>query len=154
MDTAVKLEDENSEKELSEFLAGGLGRRLGFTPALLRIARRRAGWKIETGKIDDALKLYSAVALMDPSDTNHLADLARCALIAGLPDLALKTASSIVVLEPANPLGYYYSGAACMALGKPAEAAEDLRDAIRYAKSAGNAEVAELAGSMLAKVVH
>jgi tetratricopeptide (TPR) repeat protein len=146
-------EDEIGAK-LADYLAGSLRDRLGLKAGDLDLGLNKAKLKVQSGQPEEAMKLYLGMVLLEPSNVTYLGGLANCALMTGNPDLALKTASLMVALAPDNPHGFYFSGAACLALGRRAEALEDMQDAVRLAGQAKDEKVGALAAAALARLAH
>lgn len=120
---------------------GALRDELGLQSEDLQIALGIANMKQKAGDSATALRMYMALVLCEPGNFKFLQGLANAALRNGLFDAALEAGSAMVMVEPKNPFGYYFSGAACLALGHLAEAKADLVDAQEYAKAIRNAEL-------------
>ncbi|MEI2384511.1 pathogenicity island protein [Breoghania sp. JC706] len=112
---------------------GALRDELGLKSGDLQIALGVANMKNRSGNTLTALRIYMALVLCDPSNFECLQGLANCALQNGLYEAALEAGSAMVVLKPRNPLGYYFSGTACLAMGHLAEAREDIVEALNFA---------------------
>ena len=136
---------------IEAYAAGELRKKLGLSPQILAMGLKHALGLLEVGRAEDALRLCAGIVLIEPGNINHLAALANSAIATGKAEVALNTASLMVILEPRNPLGYYFSALGCIGLDRMVEAQEDLRDALGFATQAGDDELARQAATMLAR---
>lgn len=109
--------------------------RLGLTEAHFSINFTRAMEKLEAGDVASAFRELGTLVLMAPTSVQFQLGLAQAALRAGIPELAMQAAAVIIGIEPDRPEGFLLSGQACLAMGEPALAREDLTDAITRADS-------------------
>lgn len=107
--------------------------RLGLTEAHFSINYQKAMEKLAAGDIPGAFRDIANLVLIAPSSVQFQLGLARVALQAGVPELAMQAAAAIIALAPDRPEGFLLSGQACLAMGEPALAREDLADAIARA---------------------
>ena len=113
---------------------GGLREVLGLEREDLEIALSLGNAKMRAGDLPTAFRIYSSLVLFDPSNFAYQQGLANYCLKAGQYESAIQAASSMIAIKPEDPLGFYFSGAACMALGYQAEAKEDLAEALTLAE--------------------
>lgn len=137
---------------LQSYLEGWLRKEIGLHAGELDIGLGVAKRKFETGSHDEAMTVYCGMVLLEPTNTTYLLGLANCAALMGQPELALRSASAVIALEPQNPRGYFFSGQACLALGHLPEAEEDLREALALAEEASDAAVVKKARMFLAEL--
>lgn len=137
---------------VKKYIDGSLRDRLGLKPNALLFGLSHALHLLEAGHVDDALRMCAGLVAIDPGNVRHLAGLANCAIAAGQPDLAIRAAAMIMIREPRNPLGYYFSGLGCIGINHMQEAMEDLADAVRLAEAEGNDELARTASTMLSRL--
>jgi Flp pilus assembly protein TadD len=128
---------------------GGFASRLGLEKSDLRHGLDIAAAHRQKGELGEALKVYSALVLLDLTEPDYQLGLADCAYAMGQYELCIQAASALIAMRPAAPEGYYLSGAACLALGQSAEASEDLMDAMRLAKEHRNAVIYQQAERLL-----
>jgi len=127
------------QEQLLQLWEGGLRKELDLEEEDLEAALGVANAKLQAGDTVTAQKIYSALALCEPGNFRFQQGLANFCLRTGAFDMALRTASAMVLMEPRNPTGYFISGAAALALGHPKEAKEDIADALAYAEKSGDA---------------
>lgn len=130
-------------------LNGMIGTALGLQPNDLRLGLDIAKSQLERGRPAEALKSYAMLVLCEPTNVDFQVGLANCALRIEEYHLALQAASAVVALRPRDPRGYLLSGRACIGLSAPAEAREDLTDAVTFAKAAGDDALAAEAERLL-----
>ncbi len=130
-------------------LSGMIGEALGLQPNDLRLGLDVAKNQLERGRPAEALKSYAMLVLCEPTNVDFQVGLANCALRLEEFHLALQAASAVVAMRPRDPRGYLLSGRACIGLSAPAEAREDLTDALAFAKAAGDATLAAEAERLL-----
>lgn len=107
--------------------------RLGLTEAHFSINYNRAMEKLAAGDIAAAFRDFGTLVLLAPMSVQYQLGLAQAALQANAPELAMQAAAVIIGLAPDRPEGFLLSGQACLAMGEPALAREDLTDAIALA---------------------
>ena len=122
------------QEALVWFWDGGVRQMFGLEQADLEIALGLGNAKMSAGDLPTAFRIYTSLVLCDPSNFRYQQGLANFCIKAGEYESAIQAASSMIVLKPDNPLGYYFSGAACLALGYLAEAKEDIADALAFAE--------------------
>lgn len=132
--------DRGFEEELMQFWRDGHVRQiLGLKQEDLDVILYVANVKLKEGDLVTAYRMYSTVVLCEPNRFKHQQGLANVCLKIGEFEAAIQAASVMVALEPENPLGYYFSGDACVALGHDVEAREDLAEALSRADKLGDA---------------
>src|SRR5262249_28810721 len=107
---------------------------------------------LQRGAFAEAMKMYVALVLCEPMNSDFQVGLANCALQMQEFHLALQAASAIVALAPSDPRGYFLSGRACFGLGHFAEAKEDFTDAIEFGRKSKNAMIVNEASELLQKI--
>lgn len=117
--------------------------RLGLTEKHFAVSYNRAMEKLAAGDTPAAFRDIANLVLLAPTSVQFQLGLAQVALQAGLPELAMQAAAAIIALAPDRPEGFLLSGQACLAMGEPALAREDLADAI--ARADANPRYAALA---------
>lgn len=115
---------------LKQFLDAGVRKTLGLAEHDLDAGLKLAGIRISSGKYEMALRLYRTLLILAPNDFRIYQGLANLCHKTGDHDKVLHCASAMIALKPADPLGYYFSAMACLALGHLEEANEDLTDAM------------------------
>jgi Flp pilus assembly protein TadD len=142
-----------SMDQLGRMLAEGAFRKeLGLEAKDLRVGLNVAKNLLDRGQASEALRIYVALVLCNPTDVDFQIGLANCALRLEEPHLALQSASAVIALKPDEPRGYFLSGSACLMLGNFDEAAEDFRDAVRFGRDARDHKVVDLANAGLGRV--
>ncbi|MEO9530027.1 hypothetical protein [Roseibium sp.] len=119
---------------LTQFWEGGVRTELGLEENDLEAVLGVANMKLKAGDQATAQRMYLALVLCDPGNFKFQQGLANVCLKTGEFDAVVQTASVMVMLKPDDPTGYYFSGAACLALGHLAEAREDITDALAFAQ--------------------
>ncbi len=126
----------NGEPPLADLiLEGALGKELGLGDRELGLALAVANMKLKSGNAEKALSMYAILVLCKPLDVEYQCGLANCAVQMQEYEMALQAASAIIGLAPRDCRGYYFSGAACLGLGKISEAREDVSDAMKFAEN-------------------
>ena len=118
---------------------------LGLEPNDMHGIVVRATDKLENGRSVEAFLDFAALVLLDPTSIEFQIGLAEASLAANQPELALQTAAIVITEDPSRAEGFFLSGRACLAIGEPSLAVEDLHDAI--ARAEGKAELTELTRS-------
>lgn len=129
-------------------LAGMLGLRPGDLAQGLDVAKARR----DRGDFPGAIRICTALVLCDTREPAYQLALADCAHAMGEHELCLHAASALIMLDPQSAPGHYLSGAACLGLGRLAEAREDLTEAVRLAREARNEPVYRHAERLLASL--
>lgn len=146
-DTAIA--DVAQDGAAEALLGGFVRKRLGLKDSDIGLGLALAG-KTLGRHPREALKLYAALILCDPSNLDCQIGLSNCALAAGEPHLAVQAASVVIALDPADPRGHILSAQASIALGDLADAREDVGFALETARRKGDAamiaEAERLAG--------
>lgn len=143
----------SGEAEIGRMLVDGAFRKeLGLEPGDLRIGLNVAKNLLDRGATAEAMRIYVALVLCNPTEVDFQVGLANCALRMEEAHLALQAASAVVAMNPRDPRGYFLSGSACLMLGQYSEAGEDFQDAVRFAKDARDHRIADLAGAALQRV--
>lgn len=149
----VSVEDRNANEEMARSLVGGaLRRELGVELSDLKLGLDVARRHLQRGAADEALRIYVALVLCEPTEVDFQVGLANCALQLEENALALQAASAVIALAPRDSRGYLLSGRACLALGHQAEAEEDLRDAVTLGLVDRNATVVNDARRLLQSI--
>jgi predicted Zn-dependent protease len=117
--------------------------RLGLSEEHFAPIYDRAMERLAAGDIEAAFRDMANLVLLSPTSVQFQLGLAQVALRADLPELAMQAAAVIVAQAPDRPEGFLLSGQACLAMGEPGLAREDLADAI--ARAEGNPRYAALA---------
>lgn len=141
MNPIIVPETDIDPSVLSVFLEGGFGRALGLNEEDLRFALTVANARLAAGDVAQAITMYRLLILCDPCDIAPLHGFAEACLRLGDHESVLRTGILMMVLEPENPLGYYFAGVANLARADPDAA-------VRYLEQAR----ARAAGSVLATV--
>src|SRR5262245_59355174 len=135
--TTLKIQSTGTNgSEALAIAQGAIRKELGLELSDLKPALDIARNLLQRGSRAEAIRMYVALVLCEPANIDFQVGLANCALQIGENHLALHAASAVVALAPADPRGYYLSGRACIGLGHYAEADEDLRDAVEFARRA------------------
>ncbi|MGV6872538.1 tetratricopeptide repeat protein [Pseudochelatococcus sp. B33] len=108
---------------------------------------------LRRGEHAEALRTYSTLVLMDPTEARFQRGLAECALETGDFHLASLAASSLIAGAPDKPEGYLMSGRAFFGLRDFDAAIEDFREAVRLAEQAGNTALARQAEPLLQRAL-
>lgn len=147
---AQELRVGSSDAELTRvLLEGGVGKQFGLTLPQLRLGLDVARHQLQRGAFNEAIRLYATLVLCAPTEVDFQVGLANCALKMDTPALALQAASAVIALAPRDSRGYLLSARACIALGQPVEAKEDLDDAVRFGQAERNAEIVAEARRLL-----
>lgn len=107
--------------------------RLGLTEAHFSATYAKAMEKLEAGDVPAAFRDMASLVLLAPTSVQFQLGLAQVALQANVPELAMQAAAAIIAFAPDRPEGFLLSGQACLAMGEPGLAREDLADAIALA---------------------
>lgn len=111
----------------------------GFLPPeALRLGVEVSDSLVARGNPLDALKMRAAMVLASPRDRVALAALCESLLSFNLGEEALRCASAMTALNPADPTGYIMSARACILIGAIAEAREDIATALTLAERTGS----------------
>lgn len=145
-------EDSAKTKAQQAFVAGEIRDALGLQSGDLRLGLDIAANRLKRGAKAEALRIYVALVLCEPMNPEFQVGLANCALLVQENCLALQAASVVIALEPGSARGYFLSGRACLALGHFSEAAEDLREAMRFASESKDMALFQSAESLFRKV--
>ncbi len=137
------------EQNIKALALGGVRKQLGLEQEDLKPGLVMAKGLMDAGRWDKALEVFLGLILLDPADVDVQLGLSNCALQLQQYSLAIEAASAAMVLSPSNPRSYYYSGAACLALGHIAEAREDLEETVRLCTTREFAELAVYAKKLL-----
>lgn len=121
-----------SEIDPSEGFAGAI------PPEVMRIGVEVSDSLVARGNPVDALKMRAAMVLACPRDRTALSALCESLLSFSLGEEALRCASAMTALDPADPEGYIMSARACILIGAIAEAREDIGSALSLAEKAGS----------------
>jgi len=123
-----------SGSPVQAFEEGRLREHLGLTEEDLDLALDLGNAKMKIGDMVAAFRIYSTLVLCDPGNFRYQQGLANLCLKIGEFEVTIQAASSMIALKPDNALGYYFSGAACLAIGHHSEAREDIGDALVFAE--------------------
>lgn len=134
------------------FMRGALTQSLGLTQEDLDCVAVVAINTLKRGAVKDALALFTTLVFCDPHRAGFLAGVSHCAYLRQAYDLSLRSAAAVIALEPSKARGYFLSGRACLALGHLQEAAEDLRDAVEFARRQRDHTLLSAAENLLRKV--
>lgn len=140
------------DEDIKAIVNGAIGRQIGLEPEDIKPGILLATNLSKTGRHDKAMEIFSGLLLLQPSNPEIQLGLANCCMQLQNFQLALQAASAAMALDPENPWAYYYSGAACLALGHIVEAKEDLADAVRLGTKMEHAEMKQYAEKLLASL--
>ena len=126
--------------------------RLGLKAGDLDGAAHGAFVAMQAGDLESAFKGFANLVLVDPTNAGYHAGLAEVALELGHHALALQSASVIVATRGAEPEGYFLSARACLGLGEPALALEDLTQTEAMARRSGKPAYAAAAQKLRALI--
>lgn len=129
------MQPNGDDETLSALLRGELRAKLGLSTEQLRIGLSVARNHLTRGAPLEALRIYVAMVLCEPSNVEFQIGLANCAGLLGEHHLALQAASAVIALAPKDARGYLLSGRSCMMISAFSEAKEDLEDALALAGS-------------------
>jgi tetratricopeptide (TPR) repeat protein len=136
--------DAAADKALLEHLSslGYLGGRPGESPAANaatasaisspQAERNLAAIAFQSGRYEEAERRYRALVAADASDAGLLSSLAGVLGALGRYEEAMEVLDRSLVVDPINPEGYHNKGALLERLGRPGEAVEQYRTAVRY----------------------
>lgn len=150
MSEAIQLDDTKFDDTKSSLLVSAeqhttieetIRVRLGLESIDLRIGLDVARAQLQKGNVNEAFRTYATLVLCDPFDPELQVGVANCALHIQEYALALQAASAVVALVPSDPRGYCLSAKACIGLGQPQEAHEDLTSALELAGSSKDASL-------------
>jgi Flp pilus assembly protein TadD len=141
MDDSNDGQNVQLDQAVTDIFNGKVASDLGLDAADLEVALEVANNQLKNGKAHEAVRMYAVLTVCSPREVKFHAGLANCAIQMQEYALALHAASAIVALEPSNPRGYYFSGAACLGLGHKEEAEEDLQDAMDFARKSSDSEI-------------
>jgi len=139
-------------KSKDAILSGAIRDMLGLTNEDLKLGLEVAANRLQRGAHRDALRIYAALVLCEPTNVAFQIGLANCALLLHENCLALQAASFVITSEPKNARGYLLSGRACLGLGCWKEAEEDLRRASELAKQNRDANLYASAEALMQKL--
>ncbi|WP_284262747.1 tetratricopeptide repeat protein [Roseicyclus amphidinii] len=132
----------------------GLAARFGLSAEDLRPNARHAKSLRDSGRAEEALRIFATLVLAAPEDVGFQLGLADSALATGRPEVALQAAAAAIAFDPKNPVAFLASGLACLAMDEPALAREDLADALRLSEAApASAEAHKAAGRIAARLL-
>lgn len=141
-EAAVALPDETGEGDImARLLDGQLRKELGLSSQELRAGLSVARNHMLRGAPLEALRIYAALVLCDPTNVDFQVGLANCAGHIGEHYLAIQAASAVIALAPSDPRGYLLSGRSCMLSGAFDEAREDLEEARDLARASGKEDL-------------
>ena len=124
-----------------EVLDGALTELLGLEDGDRDVALGIANAKFMSGDFQGSYTIYSTLVLTKPNCFRCQQGMANLCLKIGEFEAALLAGSAMVLLEPGSALGYYFCGAATLALECRSEAKEDILQAMRIAEREGNEEL-------------
>jgi Flp pilus assembly protein TadD len=150
MGVASAMQPNGDDETLSALLRGELRAKLGLSTEQLRIGLSVARNHLTRGAPLEALRIYVAMVLCEPTNVEFQIGLANCAGLLGEHHLALQAASAVIALAPKDARGYLLSGRSCMMISAFSEAKEDLEDALALAGS--DAAVAAEARLLLGRI--
>lgn len=111
----------------------------GFIPPeVLRLGVEVSDGLVARGNPLDALKMRAAMVLAYPQDKAALSALCESLLSFSLGEEALRCATAMTALNPADPSGYIMSARACILIDAIAEAREDIGTALTLAEKTGS----------------
>lgn len=94
--------------------------------------RNLAAIAFQEGHYAEAERLYRAMMTAEPQDAGLRSSLAGTLGALGRYDEAMRELDTGLTLDPINPEGYHNKGVLLERLGRPAEAVEQYRTAVRY----------------------
>jgi Flp pilus assembly protein TadD len=150
MSVATATPPNGDDETLAALLRGELRNKLGLNAEQLRIGLSVARNQLTRGAPLEALRIYVALVLCEPTNVDFQIGLANCAGLIGEHHLALQAASVVIALAPRDARGYLLSGRSCMMIGAFGEAKEDLEDAL--ARAGSDAAVAGEARLLLDRI--
>jgi len=150
MSVATAAQPNGDDETLAALLRGELRDKLGLSSEQLRIGLTLARNHLTRGAPVEALRIYVALVLCEPTNVDFQIGLANCAGLLGEHHLALQAASAVIAHAPKDARGYLLSGRSCMMIGAFDEAKEDLDDALALAGS--DAAVAGEAKLLLGRI--
>lgn len=124
----------------AELVDKSLAGRLGLAEADLYGAVQAAAEALQAGDLDRAFRGFAYLVVLDPTNPTYHIGLANVALGLEQFAIALQSASVVVASRPRSAEGYHLSARACLGMGEPALALEDLAEVERLAQEAGQAE--------------
>ncbi|MBG6146058.1 MAG: hypothetical protein RIE06_33800 [Roseibium album] len=124
-----------------EIIDGALSELLGLTDGDRDVALGIANAKFMSGDFQGSFTIYSTLVLTKPNCFRCQQGMANFCVKVGEFEAALLAGSAMVLLEPDSALGYYFCGAANLALDCRSEAKEDISKAMRIAENDGNDEL-------------
>jgi Flp pilus assembly protein TadD len=150
MSVASAMQPNGDDETVSALLRGELRDKLGLSSEQLRIGLSVARNHLTRGAPAEALRIYVALVLCEPTNVDFQVGLANCAGLLGEHHLALQAASAVIALAPKDARGYLLSGRSCMMINAFSEAKEDLEEALALGGSDG--AVAGEAKLLLARI--
>lgn len=150
MSVAAATQPNGDDETISALLKGELRDKLGLSTEHLRVGLSVARNHLTRGAPLEALRIYVALVLCEPTNVDFQIGLANCAGVLGEHHLALQAASAVIALAPKDARGYLLSGRSCMMIQAFSEAKEDLEDALAFAGS--DAAVANEAKMLLGRI--
>ena len=133
MSAATATQVNGDDDSLAALLRGEMRDKLGLSSEQLRVGLSVARNHLTRGAPLDALRIYVALVLCEPTNVDFQIGLANCAGLLGEHHLALQAASVVIALAPKDARGYLLSGRSCLGIGAFSEAKEDLEDALALA---------------------
>lgn len=134
----------------TELVENPLLARLGLEPSDLYGPMMQARNELLAGNAEGAFQKFARLVLVDPMNVEFQLGMGEAALALELPEIAMQSAALIITEAPDRPEGFLLSGRACLAMGEPALALEDLADAESRAQTAGNEAMARAVSQLAA----
>ncbi len=128
----------NQSELLTSVFDGAIQKELGLSLEDLSITLEIANMKLNSGDTMAALQIYMTLVLCNPSHYDFQCGLANSAIHMLEHDLTIQSASAMIVLNPRDARGYYFSAVGCIRLSYYNEANEDLKDARHFAELSDN----------------
>ena len=126
---------------MMQIFQGVIQKELGLSMKDLDVALGVANMKLRSGDPMNALQIYTALILCNPSHYDFQCGLANCTAQIQEHDLTIQAASAMIALDPQDPRGYYFSAVGCIGMGHFEEALEDIQDARHFAELSENKSI-------------
>ena len=140
----------NVPAEAQEFMAGGLRERLGLEAETLQVGRTIAEGHLRRGAVQEAMKMYGALALCEPTDVEVQLGIAQCATLLQVYDLGVGAATAAAALAPDEPRAQMLLAQSRLALGDRDSADRALQECLRLGLARRDGRIVELARRLLA----
>lgn len=130
MNAMNATEGQLNETTALAFVNGEVMRDLRLDPRLLEVGLVIASQHMQRGQIEEALRAYTSLVILNPLDIEAHIGLATCALRMERPDAALRSASLVIGRAAKDPRGYLLSAQALLMLREADAAGRDARMAL------------------------